>query len=193
MLWMLLAVCAAAAIYFGAAFGILHRLAPAPVSWRLLGWSGVPLACSGLGFATRFWNPSAGPYIANKLYPFGGHLQAWAVSFGFTWMAFGLLFSGAVLLAWQNPSRRSWCLLLASWVLCLWPHAIIAIAFAWNGANQESMRFYGRWWSTNPMGPIVLIRSALLTVWYFSFSIIGFVGTAGQIFRSQAELTAAGS
>jgi hypothetical protein len=182
MLWMALAVSAAAAIYLGTVYGILRRLASAPLSWRLLGWSGVPLAFSGLGFATRFWNPTPGPYIANKVYPFGGHLQAWAVSFGFTWMALALLFSGAVLLVWQNPGRRSWSLLLASWLLCLWPHVIIAIAFAWNGANQESVRFYGRWWSTNPFGPIVLMRSTLMILWHFSFALIGFIGTGRRIF-----------
>src|SRR5437773_5126136 len=120
MLWMLIALFAAAVVYLGTVFGILRRLAPAPVSWRLLGWSGVPLAFCGFGFATRFWTPSAGPYVANKLYPFGGHLQAWAVSFGFTWVAFGLLFSAAVLLGWQNSSGQAWSLLLASWLLCLW-------------------------------------------------------------------------
>jgi hypothetical protein len=183
MLWMLIAFCGAAAIYLGTVFGILRRLAAAPVSWRLLAWSGVPLAFSGFGFVTRFWNPSAGPYVANKLYPFGGHLQAWAVSFGFTWVAFGLLFTAAVLYVSQNPSRQGWLLLLASWLLCLWPHAIIALAFAWHGANRESLQFYGRWWKSNPVGPKVLVSGALMTLWHFSFCIAGFVATGRRIFK----------
>ncbi len=185
MLWLLVAICLAALIYIGAVAGILHRLASAPVSWRLLGWSGVPLAFSGFGFATRFWNPTAGPYLANKAYPFGGHLQAWAVSFGFTWVAFGLLFTAAALFVSRNPTRQGWFVLLASWLLCVFPHAIIAIAFAWNGANRESIEFYNRWSKSNPVGSKVLVSGALMTLWHFSFCIAGFLTTARNVFKGK--------
>jgi hypothetical protein len=183
MLWMLVAVCAAAALYLVALISFIRYFAAMPLAWRLLAWSGVPLALSGFGFATRFWTPSPGPYVANSLYPFGGHLQAWAVSFGFTWAAYGLLFTGAVLLVARQASRRSWSLLLASWLLCVWPHAIIAISFAWNGANEQSARVYGRWWASNPVARIVLVSGAVLTLWHFTFVIAGFIATGLSVWK----------
>lgn len=187
MLWLLIAVSAAAALYVGALSRLIHELATTPVAWRVLAWSGVPLALSGFGFATRFWNPSPGPYVANHLYPFGGHLQAWAVAFGFTWAAFGLLFTAAVVLVARDPAPRSWLALLAAWLLCVWPHAIIAIAFTWNGANAQSARFYERWWTSSPTARIVLVSGALLTLWHFSFVIAGFVATGGAMWKGEAR------
>jgi hypothetical protein len=62
-----------------------------PRSWQVLGYSGVPLALGGIGFVLRFWHPTEGPYVANRVYPFGSHLNACAVSFGFLWLAFGVV------------------------------------------------------------------------------------------------------
>lgn len=180
MLTMVLALSGAAAIYFVMLVVLARQLAAATLSWRILAWSGIPLALGGLGFAARFWNPSSGPYVANRVYPFGGHLQAWAVSFGFTWVAFGLLFTGAVLYVSRHRSWTSWTLLFTSWLLCWWPHGIIGIAFAWNGANQESLGFYGRW-ASNPLGFTVLLTGAFTLLWHFTFSIIGFVATAREV------------
>jgi len=181
MLWVLMAVGAAAVLYLIALAVVIPSLTPTPLVWQILAWSGVPIALSGFGFATRFWTPSAGPYVANRLYPFGGHLQAWAVSFGFTWSAFGLLFTAAVLFASQQATPRSWFLLLTSWVLCVWPHAIIAIAFAFNGAHEQSAGFYARWWASSPTARMVLVSGAVLTLWHFTFAIGGFVGTGLRI------------
>jgi hypothetical protein len=185
MLWMLVAVCAAATLYLIALALIIRYVAQMPPGWRVLAWSGVPLALSGFGLATRFWHPSAGPYVANRLYPFGGHLNAWAVSFGFTWVAFGLLFTGAVPVVWRNLSLRSWSVLLASWLLCVWPHLIIAIAFAWNGANQQSASFYSRWWASSPAARIALVAGSVLTLWHFTFAIGGFIATGLAIWRTK--------
>src|SRR5216117_4091837 len=85
--------------------------------------------------------------------------------------------------AWQSLTRQAWLLLLASWLLCVWPHAIIAIAFASNGSNRESMQFYSRWSKSSPVGVKVLVSGALLTVWHFSFCIAGFVGTGRRLFK----------
>jgi len=184
MLGMLLAIIGAAAIYFVLLFLIGRQLAAAPLPWRILGWSGVPLALAGFGFVARFWNPTAGPYVANRVYPFGGHLQAYAVSFGFTWVAFGLIFTGAVLLAWRHLGWLSWILLFSSWLLCWWPHAIIGIAFAWNGANRESVHIY-RQWGSNPIGLTVLVNGTVILAWHFAFSVIGFIGTGRALFRAR--------
>ena len=63
---------------------LLPAFRRAPLSWRVVSASGVPLSILGVNFVIRFWNPTAGPYRANQRYPFGDHLHAWAVSFGFT-------------------------------------------------------------------------------------------------------------
>jgi hypothetical protein len=97
----------------------------APIGWRLLSASGIPLSIAGLIFIIRFWQPIAGPYRANELYPYGNHLHAWAVSFGFTWLAFGLLFAGMALLGSRSTSRVVWVTLLASWFICWLPHGMI--------------------------------------------------------------------
>jgi len=48
-------------------------------------------------------------------YPMGPYLNTWAVSFGFMWLAFGLVFFA---LALQTPrTNRLWLALLAGWVL----------------------------------------------------------------------------
>jgi hypothetical protein len=159
---------------------VTRELTHSPLAWRLLAWSGIPLALGGLGFAVRFWRPSSGPYVANQLYPFGGHLQAWAVSFGFTWLAFGLLFTGAVVCASHRQDWPTWALLLTSWCLCWLPHLIIGIGFALYGANRQSVRFYEKW-ARDPGGAIILASSSLVLVWHFAFSIAGFIGTARGI------------
>jgi hypothetical protein len=78
-------------------------------------------ALDGLGFAVRVWEPTAGPYLANQLYPFGPHLNAWAVSFGFRWLAFGLAF---FTLALRAPrTGLTWLALVVGWVL--WPGFVV--------------------------------------------------------------------
>ena len=79
-------------------------LGAAPRPWRLLASSGIPLAVGGLGFLVRFWEPLPGPYLANEVYPLGPYLNAWAVSFGFMWLAFGLAFFA---LALRGTTYRS--------------------------------------------------------------------------------------
>lgn len=181
----ILGLAGALAIYLALFFVIARELTHSPLSWRILAWSGVPLALSGAQFAARFWHPSPGPYVANVLYPFGAHLNAWAVAFGFTWMALGLLFSAMVVYAWPEPGWRSWLVLLGTWVLCWWPHGIIAVGFALNGANRQSMRIY-RDWGGRAYGLGVLIVSSILLLWHFTFSVIGFIATARAIARAES-------
>src|ERR1035438_7850531 len=104
-------------------------------------------------FVIRFWNPTPGPYLANHLYPFGDHLHAWAVSFGFTWLAFGLLFAVLALLASRDKSRLVWAALLAGWFICWLPHGVIGLAFAWAGGNAPSVETYSKW-SSAPQGSL---------------------------------------
>ncbi len=160
------------------ALAIFISLVPAfrtaPLGWKLLSASGIPLAIAGLIFILRFWEPTTGPYRANELYPYGDHLQAWAVSFGFTWLAFGLLFAGLALLGSRSASRIVWLTLLVSWFICWLPHGVIGIAFAWAGENVPSVEAYRKWASEAP-GRILLVSDALILLAHFGLSMVGFV------------------
>ncbi len=134
-------------------------LRAAPRSWQLLAGSGLPLALGGLGFILRFWQPLPRPYRANESYPLGPYLNAWAVSFGFMWLAFGLVF---LALALRTPRTGwLWLVLLAAWVLAWLPHGVIGIGFAWAGSNRPSVELYRTWASRWP-GLIVLGTSSLI-------------------------------
>ena len=148
----------------------------APLSWRLLSASGIPLSIVGINFIFRFWQPTAGPYLANELYPFGNHLHTWAVSFGFAWLSFGLLFTVFALSGSRERSRAAWTALLASWFICWLPHGIIGLAFAWAGGNAPSLETYSKW-SSEPQGFVLLLFNAVTLLAHFGLSILGFVMT----------------
>ena len=135
----------------------------APIGWRLLSVSGIPLSLAGLIFIIRFWQPTAGPYRANDLYPYGNHLHAWAVSFGFTWLAFG-------------------------WFICWLPHGVIGVAFAWVGQNTPNVEVYRRW-ASEPHGFFVLLSGAVILLAHFGLSILGFVMTGVEIRRGKIKKT----
>jgi hypothetical protein len=160
----------------------------APIGWRLLSASGIPLSLAGLIFIIRFWQPTAGPYRANDLYPYGNHLHAWAVSFGFTWLAFGLLFAGLALLGSRCTGRVVWATLLASWFLCWLPHGVIGVAFAWAGQNEPNVEVYRRW-ASEPKGFFVLLSGAVILLAHFGLSILGFVMTGVEIRRGKIKKT----
>ena len=157
------------------------------LGWRLLAWSGITLSLGGLGFVARFWKPTEGPYLANEIYPYGSHLNAWAVSFGFTWIAFGLLFSGLATLGAREARATVWLTLLAAWMLCWLPHGVIGVAFAWAGRNEPSIRVY-RDWGSNHSGFLVLLQGAVIIVAHFSLSLLGFLLTGRELLRQRSML-----
>ncbi len=176
-MWIVWLVSGAAVAGFVAALAAFRpAFRRAARGWQLLAASGIFLALCGLGFVARFWEPTPGPYLANQLYPFGPYVNTWAVSFGFAWMAFGLLFAGLALIGSREGSRRIWVMLLMSWLLCWLPHAIIGIGFAWAGHNAPSVRLY-RDWAAEPAGLLVLCISALVLLAHLACSIAGFVLT----------------
>jgi hypothetical protein len=150
--------------------------------WQLLAGSGITLALGGLIFVIRFWEPTPGPYLANELYPLGPYLNAWAVSFGFAWLGFGLLFVALALTGARLASRRIWLILLTSWLLCWLPHGIIGIGFAWAGQNAPSIQRY-RSWAAHTRGLLVLCASAVVLLAHFAFSILGFIVTWRELWR----------
>jgi hypothetical protein len=141
------------------------------------------MSVGGINFIIRFWKPTSGPYLANKLYPYGDHLHAWAVSFGFASLAFGLLFAALALLGSRSASRLVWAALLASWFIYWLPHGVIGLAFAWAGGNAPSVEIY-RKWASEPQGFILLLFNALTLLAHFGLSILGFVMTGMQIRRA---------
>jgi len=160
------------------------------VGWRLLAHAGWPLVLAGAIFVARFWTPTPGPYVANVRYPFGSHLNAWAVSFGFTWIAFGLLFTAFVVLVPAavddaRGRRVAWLVLLAAWVLCWLPHGIIGLAVAIGGMTTESTASYGSW-ARAPLGALVLLADALLLLTHFGCSIGGFALAGREVWRTHA-------
>jgi len=180
----------AVSLYVLALFSIVRGSRHVSASWQLLGYSGVPLAAGGLGFILRFWHPTPGPYMANSVYPFGPHLNAWAVSFGFMWIGYGLLFTFVCFHAAHEHRKKAWALLLVSWFLAWLPHGVIGVAFAVAGANRESIDFYARW-ASDRSGFLLLLRGALIMFSHFALAIGGFVATGLQIMKSRSTYPAA--
>ncbi len=157
----------------------------APRAWRILAGSGVPLALGGLGFIVRFWEPLPGPYRANEVYPLGPYLNVWAVSFGFMWLAFGLVFFALALRA--PRTGRTWLILLVAWALAWLPHGIIGIGFAAAGDYQPSLQLY-RDWALEWPGLIQLCASALLLLAHFALSVGGFAATGRSLLHGRSRV-----
>jgi hypothetical protein len=183
-LW--ITVSAAVLIVLAVSLCLRPAFRAAPVGWRLLSSSGIPLSLAGLIFIIRFWQPTAGPYRANELYPYGNHLHAWAVSFGFTWLAFGLLFAGLALLGARNSSRVVWATLLASSFVCWLPHGVIGLAFACAGHNAPSLEAYHKW-TSEPQGFILLLSGAVILLAHFALAMLGFVMSGTEIWRARVN------
>jgi len=160
------------------------ELRAASRGWQLLATSGLPLALGGAAFILRFWKPAPGPYLANSVYPLGPYLNAWVVSFGFMWLAFGLAFFA---LALQAPrTGRLWLVLLVGWFLAWLPHGIIGVGFMWAGSNQPSVQLYRDWASTWP-GFLRLFASALMLLSHFALALLGFMLTGADLLRRRRK------
>ena len=158
----------------------------APRGWQILAGSGVALALGGLGFIVRFWEPLPGPYRANELYPLGPYVNAWAVSFGFMWLAFGLVF---VVLALRGPRTPvTWLTLVVAWVVMWIPHGIIGIGFAAAGGNEVSVQLYRDWASEWP-GLLRLGASALILLAHLGLSTVGFALTGRALLRGRSGVS----
>ena len=187
-MWLVWAISAFSIALLVACVRLLRiELRAAPRGWQLLATSGLLLALGGVGFILRFWKPAAGPYLANSLYPLGPYLNAWAVSFGFMWLAFGLAFFA---LAVQAPrTGRLWLALLVGWLLAWLPHGIIGVGFAWAGSNQPSVQLYRDWASTWP-GFLRLFTSALILLSHFTLALLGFTLPAADLLRRRRKAAA---
>ncbi len=177
-------VSAAVLAVLAVCFRLLPAFRSASLGQRLLSASGIALSAGGLNFVLRFWEPTAGPYRADELYPYGSRVNAWAVSFGFTWLAFGLLFVGLALLGSRNNNRLVWATLLASWLLCWLPHGVIGLAFAWAGHNAPSLAKY-RAFASHRVA--LFLANALIMLAHFGLSLSGFVLWGRELWRGRAD------
>jgi hypothetical protein len=183
-MWVVWLVTALAVVLFAIPTLLLWPdLRRAPRGWQLLAASGLPLALGGLGFIVRFWQPTPGPYLANQLYPYGPHLNAWAVSFGFMWLAFGLVFFASALRA--PRTGKIWLALLVAWVLAWIPHGVIGIGFATAGSNQPSIDVY-RAWGSRSNGFLTLASGSVVLLLHFGLGLFGFV-SAGLALRRDSR------
>ena len=150
-----------------------------------------PLADPGLlRHSARPWRPRlygplleaySGPLPRYARYPFGSHLNAWAVSFGFMWLAFGLVFFLAACIA--PRTKRIWFALVTAWCLAWLPHIIIGVAATVAGGNAPSIEIYRRWGS-NPSGALILVKGAMVLLVHFGLSLVGFGLTARELHKS---------
>ena len=182
-MWLVWIVAALSTALVGSCIFLLRDdLGSAPHGWQLLACSGIPLTLGGLGFVMRFWKPTTGPYLANEFYALGPYLNAWAVSFGFMWVAFGLIF---FMVAARGPHcGRIWLTLLVAWFLVWLPHGIIGVGFAVAGSNEPSVRLYQQWAAKWP-GLLRLGVSALILAAHFALSLFGFALTGMGLWRGR--------
>jgi hypothetical protein len=193
-----LTLAAALALVAAVVFALRRTYVQRSLGWRLLAHAGWPLILAGTLFVARFWTPTPGPYLANTRYPFGDHLAAWAVSFGFTWIAFGLLFAALAVLAPApagravgadvRPGRLAWLALVAAWALCWLPHGIIGVAVAVGGLEAESVTRYATW-AGRPLGTLTLAADSVLLALHVGCSLAGFVVAGREVWRTPDEPT----
>lgn len=174
-----LTVGVAVLVVIGLLAGLLPLLRRAPSSWRLLSVSGIILGIFGIIWVLRAWEPTAAPYRVAERYPFGSHLQAWQVSFGFTWLAFGVLFFCLALLVSRGPTVVGWLTLLVSWMVCMLPHVIVALAVAWAGENTTDVVDLRERASEPKFG--LIVSTALATLTFLGSSVGGFIWTGWEL------------
>ena len=97
--------------------------------WGLLAFAGFGYVPGGALLVLLTWQVTPGPYEIGQLYPYGSYLNAWQVTNGFAFAAFGLLFVTAVIAAAASKSRLLWLAALASFALMWFPHAYMGMAF----------------------------------------------------------------
>jgi hypothetical protein len=112
------------------------------IGWRLLAWSGMWFIPSGAILIWMSWHPTPGPYTIGERYPYGTLTEAWQISLGFSWVAFGLLFVGMALTGERLKSHWLWLSLLISTILVLFPHIWLGVMMV---IDDPSLRNFGPW------------------------------------------------
>lgn len=107
----------------------MARRKPLLSGQNLLSIAGLGFIPAGIILILLSWHPTPGPYRVGGRYPYGGSLEAWQVSMGFAFVAFGVLFVAGIAAAVRLKSRRLWGAMLAAYVLVWFPHAFLGAAF----------------------------------------------------------------
>ena len=96
----------------------------------------IVLLLAGLGYVPggillilASWQATPGPYQIGLRYPFGGPLEAWQVTAGFAFVAYGIGFAGLVHAHSRTGSRLLWAVLAISFGVMWLPHLLIGLAF----------------------------------------------------------------
>jgi len=109
----------------------------------------VILLLAGLGYVPggillilTSWRATPGPYEIGLRYPFGGPLEAWQVTTGFAFVAYGIGFAGLVHAHSRTGSRPLWAVLALSFGVMWLPHLLIGSAFL---AGDPTAATLGPW------------------------------------------------
>lgn len=116
--------------------GILNRVF---TGWNLLAFSGFAYVLGGVLLVVLTWKPKPGPYAIGERYPYGGYLEAWQVSLGFAFLAFGILFGVGSLIGSKVRNKYLWLGLLASFVLMWFPHLFIGVAHVFEDPSLSNL------------------------------------------------------
>jgi hypothetical protein len=119
------------------------------IGWKLLAWSGMWFIPSGAVLIWMSWHPTPGPYTIGERYPYGTLIEAWQISLGFSWVAFGLLFVGMALTGERLKSRWLWLSLLMSTMLVMFPHIWLGVMVV---LVESSPRGFEPWLMALPFG-----------------------------------------
>jgi hypothetical protein len=128
------------------------------IGWRLLTWSGIWFIPSGTVSIWMSWQPTPGPYIIGERYAYGTLVEAWQISLGFSWVAFGLLFVGMALTGERLKSRWLWLSLLMSTMLVMFPHIWLGVMMV---LEEPSLRDFGPWLIALPFGFLWVLAMGL--------------------------------
>jgi len=116
-----------------------HILNRVFTGWNLLAFSGFSYVAGGALLVVLTWKPKPGPYSIGERYPYGGYLEAWQVSLGFAFLAFGILFGIGSLIGSKVRNKYLWSGLLASFVFMWFPHLLLGIALVLDDPSLSSL------------------------------------------------------
>jgi hypothetical protein len=85
-------------------------------------------------------------------------IEAWQISLGFSWVAFGLLFVGMALTGERLKSRWLWLSLLMSTMLVMFPHIWLGVMMV---LEEPSLRDFGPWLIALPFGFLWVLAMGL--------------------------------
>jgi len=143
-----------------------------PSAWNLLSLAGAGFVPGGALLVFIAWQRTPGPYIIGERYPFGSYTSTWQVSLGFAFVAFGMLFLGAIPAARVLRSRVLLICLLGGYVLIWFPHAWIGVTLF---VYDPDLRSFREW---APYLPLIILWMLLV--------VAGFVGAWRELSRSTA-------